>query len=185
MTPFEHLFVLFSIILGLGLTELLSSFHHLLHPSARVRWHWLPMVWVWIVFQSIVFWWWAMFGFTALDVPNFFEMVLLLMAPVILYLMATSVLPDLTPGESVDLDAFYMANRGRLFGIMATHTAVLLVQAAVFSEVSFANYIWGLISLAVFVALARSGSRRVHQALTALTVLLSEAGIALYWLQLA
>ena len=81
---FEHLFVLFSIILGLGLTELLSSLHNLLHPSTRVRWHWLSLVWAWIVFQSIVFWWWAMFGYTALEVPNFFELLLLLMAPVIM-----------------------------------------------------------------------------------------------------
>lgn len=184
MTPFEHLFVLFSIIVGLGVTELLSSLHDLLHPSTRVRWHWLPVLWACMAFQAIVFWWWAMFSYTALAFPNFFGMILLLLAPVSLYLIATSVLPDLTPGQSVDLDTFYMANRRRLFGLMAVHTSVLLLQMSVLSEVSFGNYVWGAISLVVLITLARSENRRVHGALTILTVLMNETGIVLYWMHI-
>lgn len=70
--------VLFSIVLGLGLTELLSSLHHLFHPRTRVKWHWIPLVWAFLVFIAVVQLWWSMFEFgRASDLPNFFELVLI------------------------------------------------------------------------------------------------------------
>ena len=102
MTASEHLLVLFSIVLGLGMTELLSSVHHLLHPRTTVKWHWLPLVWAAIVFIAVVQLWWAMFEFgRTSDVPNFFELLLTILSPVMLYLVATSVLPDVAPGEEI------------------------------------------------------------------------------------
>ena len=41
MTPFEHLAVLISIVLGLGLTQLLLSAHRLVQARGRVRFYWL------------------------------------------------------------------------------------------------------------------------------------------------
>ena len=63
----EHLLVLFSIVIGLGLTELLSSFHNLVHPATRTKWHWLPAFWASNVFLSVVFWWWMMSFFGRLE----------------------------------------------------------------------------------------------------------------------
>lgn len=187
MTPNEHLLVLFSIVLGLGLAELLSAFHHLLHPETRTKWHWLPAYWAWSAFASIVFWWWVMFSFTRLDqLPNFFGIVLVLLGPVMLYLMATSVLPDIEPGDTVDLRAFYLANRRRFFGFAAAYTLVFWLQIPAFGwEVEPASHAWAAVAFIQMAVLTRTTNLTVHSALTVLNALMFGVSIAAYWLRIA
>jgi hypothetical protein len=186
MTASEHLLVLFSIVIGLGLAELLSSFHNLVHPATRTRWHWLPAFWAANVFVSIVFWWWMMSFFGRLqELPNFFGVVLILLGPVLLYLLATSVLPDITPGDAVDLRAFYFENRKRYFGFGAAYTLVLWIQAPLFGwDVPLAQHVWAATVLAMMLTLRRSSSMRVHAALAGVQALMTTASLATYWLTL-
>jgi hypothetical protein len=41
----EHGIVLVSIVVGLGLTDLLGNFRRLVHARERVRWDGLPLAW--------------------------------------------------------------------------------------------------------------------------------------------
>lgn len=185
MTANEHLLVLFSIVLGLGLTELLSSFHNLVHPDTRTRWHWLPVYWAWSVFASIVFWWWIMFNFTVLDSPNFFGIILILMGPVLLYLMATSVLPDIAPGDTVDLGTYYIANRQRFFGFAAAYTAVLWLQSPVFGwEAPRGAHAWAAIAFLQLAAQTRTTNLRLHAALSVLNAVMFAGSVAAYWFRI-
>jgi hypothetical protein len=45
MDAFGYLSVLLSIILGLGLTQLLTAIGRLIRHRDRVRVHWLPLLW--------------------------------------------------------------------------------------------------------------------------------------------
>jgi hypothetical protein len=157
-----------------------------MHPDTRVKWHWLPAYWAWSAFSSIVFWWWIMFNFTVLESPNFFGIILILMAPVLLYLMATSVLPDIAPGDSVDLGAFYLANRHRFFGFAAAYTAVLWLQSPVFGwEVPRGTHGWAAIAFLQLITLARTTNLRLHAALTALNAVMFAGSVAVYWFRIA
>jgi hypothetical protein len=50
MTPFEYLAVLISIVLGLGVTELLTGVQRMAHARERIAFHWLPLAWTGLVF---------------------------------------------------------------------------------------------------------------------------------------
>ncbi len=180
----EHLLVLFSIVIGLGLTELLSSFHDLVHPATRTKWHWLPAFWAINVFISVVFWWWMMSFFGRLEeAPNFFGVCLILLGPVLLYLLATSVLPDITPGDAVDLREFYFQNRRRYFGFGAVYTVVLWIQAPVFHwDVPLSQHLWAAAVLAMMLTLRRASSIRVHATLAVVQAAMTTASLATYWL---
>jgi len=56
MTPFEYLSVLISIILGLGLTHLLSAVRELIQKRAQVRFYWLALIWAALIFMAQVQW---------------------------------------------------------------------------------------------------------------------------------
>ena len=45
MTPFEHLAVLISLVLGLAIAQLLTTAHRLVLARERVRFYWLPLTW--------------------------------------------------------------------------------------------------------------------------------------------
>jgi hypothetical protein len=186
MTASEHLLVLFSIVIGLGLTQFLSSLHNLLHPATRTTWHWLPMLWAANLFISLVFWWWMMSFFGRVEtLPNFFGFVLMLLGPVLLYLLATSVLPDIKPGDTVDLREFYFQNRRRYFTIAAIYVVVLWIQAPIFDwEVPVAQHAWGAASLALTLTLRQASSLRVHATLSIIQAVMVTASLATFWFRI-
>ena len=63
MSQLEYLITLVSIIVGLGLTDLVQSFRELVRPGRPVRWHWLPLAWAAIVFLLVLQVWWQAFRF--------------------------------------------------------------------------------------------------------------------------
>jgi hypothetical protein len=119
MTPFEHLAVLISIVIGVGLTHLLTSVHRLVQARDRVRLYWLPLLWVTLIFITLIEWWWASFGFRQHTVWNFFYFLFVLLSPVTLYLAAAFVLPELEPGGRYDLRTHYYENRRWFFAFVA------------------------------------------------------------------
>jgi hypothetical protein len=183
MTASQHLLVLFSIVLGLGLTQLLASIQLLTHPATKTKWHWLPIYWTVSVFTSLIFWWWIMFFFESLDpLPNFFGVVLILLGPVLLYLLATSVLPAVRPGDTVDLLGFYRSNSRRLFRLAAWYTVVLWAQPFLFRwDIPLSQHVWAGITLLVFVTLSRTQNLRIHAVLTTVNGLMLLASLATTW----
>lgn len=126
MTQPEHLTVLVSIIIGLGITDLAKSIRDLLHPDRPVHWHWLPLTWVLGAIFVVVGAWWGLFKILQAEVwtnPLFF--LLILFATLNLYFLCAFVLPDLDgpPAgqnpDGVDLEAFYFSasHRRAFFGV--------------------------------------------------------------------
>jgi hypothetical protein len=114
VTPFEHLAVFISIVLGLGTTQLLTSVHALVMARGRVRVYWLTIVWTVLIFVNQIEWWWASFGLRQHTTWNFFYFLFVLLSPVTLYLAAASVLPAIEPDKTYDLRAHYYQH-GRWF----------------------------------------------------------------------
>ena len=131
MTPFEHLSVLISIVLGLGLTQLLTNVHRLVQAGRRVRLYWLPVLWTVLIFVSQIEWWWASFALRNDTVWNFFYFLFLLLSPVSLYLAAAFVLPEIEADRTYDLRAYYYENRRWFFVMTAMSPALDAVRRAV------------------------------------------------------
>lgn len=129
MTPFEYLAVLISIVLGLGVTELLAGVQRLAHARERLRIHWLPFAWTALIFVALVQWWWAAFGLRGQAEWNFFSFLLILLVPVLLYLAAALVLPPDQKDGEYDLREHYFGIHRLLFIVIATATLLETVRA--------------------------------------------------------
>ena len=132
MTPFEHLAVLISIVLGLGLAQLLTSVHRLVQARRRVTFHWLPLLWAGLLFVTQIEWWWASFEMRRDTVWNFFYFLFVLLSPVSLYLAAAFALPEIEPDatQRYDLRAYYYDNRSWFFGVLAANPALDALRRA-------------------------------------------------------
>jgi hypothetical protein len=169
MTPFEHLAVLISIVLGLGLTQLLMSAHRLVQARGRVRFYWLPVAWAAILFVSLIEWWWASFSLRTQTIWNFFYFLFVLLSPVALYLAAAFALPEIEAGgdQRYDLRAYYYGNRAWFFAVLAANPALDAVrrgiQAGSWRDVgAWSN----LVAAALLVSLAVSRRPWLHTAVT-------------------
>jgi len=104
---FSYLSVLLSIILGLGLTQLLTAVGRVIRHRDRVSVDWLPMLWAVALLIVYVQVWWSMFGLRQLRSWTFLEFLVVLAQTVTLYMMAALLLPDEIDASGVDLRGYY------------------------------------------------------------------------------
>ncbi len=170
MTPFEHLSVLVSIVIGLGIAHLLSSAHRLVQARDRVRPYWLSLMWAGLILVTQIEWWWATFEYREQMQWNFFYFLFMLLSPIALYLAAAFVLPDVEPGVTYDLREYYYGTRRWLFSILALNPALDAVRRA-FEAGSILNVGASTNAIAaVLIASLAVSDREAHHAVLTLAV---------------
>lgn len=101
-------------MLGLTLTQLLSSTRRLVQARSRVRGFWPSFAWTGTVLLILVQTWWAIFTFRNELAWNFGEFVLIFAHPTLIYFLAVLVLPDADREGTIDLRANYFAQKSWL-----------------------------------------------------------------------
>jgi len=92
MTQAEYISALFSIIVGLGVTDLARSVRELVRPKRTVDWNWLPLLWAATTLMAAIQLWWNSFdSFNEATSVFFFPF---LAAFLVLYLTCAFALPD-------------------------------------------------------------------------------------------
>jgi hypothetical protein len=187
----SYLRVLLSVWVGLGLGQLVQALNRLARFKGVVKWDWLPATWATLAFLMFVQTWWAYF--TLLQAPlwiNLFAFLLPLSVFVILYLICASALPDVTKlaeGAVVDLRAHYLDQHRYFFGLWA----VLLLLAVLISSLARGGFRllggdgFRLLGFVAALVMVRSSSRRVHVAVTLLSLAALLTYIVLFTLRLA
>lgn len=108
MDSYNYLSVLVSIILGLGITNLLSGFAGLVRERGRITMYLPVPIWMTTLFLSHVQMWWAMFGLQGVSHWTFAKFLSVLLQPVALYITSALVVPNFARDGAIDLkEQFY------------------------------------------------------------------------------
>jgi hypothetical protein len=126
MDNFSYLAVLISIILGLGITQLLSGFGRWVESRFSFPAFAPTIVWVAVLLVMHIQTWWTMYGLRYHHDWTFFQFVVVLLQPITLFLLASVVLPSSAAAVS-DLRSNYFAQRHWFFGLFI---ALLVVSLA-------------------------------------------------------
>ena len=187
MTPFEYLSVLVSIIIGLGLSHLLSSTARLIQLRHRVRMHLPTLLWMLLLFVLQIQIWWAAFEGRHEAEWNFFSFLFFLLIPVLAYLLSYLLVPDLEDEADIDLRASYHANRVWFFGIFALAALVSLGRDFVEDgrEALDLDAAFRIAFLVMSLASARIRGEAFHRAGAAATLMLFCAYVFVLFLQLS
>jgi hypothetical protein len=124
---FSYLAVLLSIVLGLGLTQLLTAAGRLIRHRDRIRVAWLPLLWAAILLLIYVQVWWSMYGLRFRQNWSFLDFTVVLAQTATLYVMAAVVLPEEVDESSADLDLYFDRQHRWFFGFFL---ATLVVSVA-------------------------------------------------------
>ena len=131
MGKFEYLSVLISIIVGLGLSHLLSSTARLIQLRRRIEWHWPTALWMLFLFIALIQIWWVAFERSTRTDWQFFAFLLYLGIPVGAFLLSFLIVPDLNEPNGTDLRASFNENRVWLYGILGALVLISLVDESV------------------------------------------------------
>ncbi len=127
MSPFEYVSVLISLILGLGITLILSGIARLIKHSSELRIFWPYLIWIGLVFVLHLHEWWEVYYLrtrTSWNLPIFLFVVLY---PILLFILANLLFP-LKWSKEIDLKEFYFRICGKFFFFVVCLSIVSILQ---------------------------------------------------------
>ena len=128
MDDFAHLSVLISIVLGLGITNLLMGLARVIQMRTKVKIYWPTLAWAFTLLLVHVQTWWSMFGLRNVHTWTFPAFAVVLMQPILLFFLSALALPDFDRDEALDLRANYFAQARWFFGMLVALVFVSLVR---------------------------------------------------------
>ncbi len=115
ISAFEYVTVFISIILGLGVTQILTGIADLVHQNERVKLYWPHLLWILLVLVLHVQEWWVTFQLRSLEKWRFPLFLFVLLYPVVLFILARLLFPFGFNEGVIDLKKFYYENYRRIF----------------------------------------------------------------------
>jgi hypothetical protein len=159
---FEFLMVLESIIIGLGLAEILTGLGQLLRARRTARVSAVHTAVVGLILVSLLQHWWDTWGLRAIDRWSFPGLLLFLAGPIILFLLAYLALPQTV--RNTDLEDYYYEHKSIIWGLGAVYlltTMLFRPLAAGGQFLSAQNIVRGL-GILLCVALMSTRNKSAH-----------------------
>jgi hypothetical protein len=115
MEMFNYVMVLASVIIGLGVTHLLTGVAAIIQHPGRAKIYWIHLAWVGATFLRAIFWWWFEFGFSTAE-WTFSLYFFVLCYALLIYLWCALLFPRDLAGYDGFKDYFY-SRRTWFFGV--------------------------------------------------------------------
>ena len=164
MSEFEYASVIVSIVLALGIAEILRFLADTLREAKARQVYWIHMLWVILLLELQVEFWWRMWAFKDhLAVGP--QLALVLVGPSILFMATRIILPR--QGEERDLESLYFQHRSAFFSTMV---AMNLWSTATTSwsfpddqrHLLYASLVATVLVVSAFIACIFSARRTLH-----------------------
>jgi len=183
MTPFEYVTVLISIILGMGITQIVTGVADLVHQWHRVKIYWPHVLWIILVFFLQIQEWWATYElrqFESLRLPTF---LFVLLYPINLFILARILFPLVQPESEFDLKIFYYASYRKFFlwasmlPVLSLLNNVLVTGHPLYTQV-IQFTVFGIL---IFLATRKGIDERVHKLFAIVGVAITLTWLAVMW----
>jgi hypothetical protein len=126
---FLHVRVVLGMVIGLGLTRLLSGFAHGVQHPRRKPAYWVHRLWVVSAFVTLLHFWWWQFSLSAIPQWHFLLYAFLVCYAALLYLLCTMLMPD-DMSDYADYRDYFMQRRAWIFGLFALSLAADIADTA-------------------------------------------------------
>jgi hypothetical protein len=172
MGLFEFLMVLVSVVIGLGITEILTGWANLLRDRDQVRFYWIHVLFQFGLFFALLQQWWEFWGMEGMGEISFLAVVTVLVNPIVLFLIAHLLFP--TKAAGAELEGYYYRQSPLLWGLVIAGTLEgTFVKPLVFGDPVFhPSNISGIPMVVFCLVLMVSKSRGVHSVLVPLILLM-------------
>lgn len=114
MTPFEYVTVLISIILGMGITQIVTGVADMIHQWSRIKLYWPHLLWVLFVFFLHIQEWWSVFELRPIQSWYLGTFMFVILYPINLFILARILFP-FGSTEGTDFKEFYFTNYRKFF----------------------------------------------------------------------
>ena len=154
INPFEYVSILISIILGLGVTQLLSSFSDLLYHHKKVKFYPPHTVWILFVLFLHIQDWFVTYQIKDKPAWSLPELVFILLYPITLFITAKMLLPTNNEEERFDMKVFYFSQFPIIFLLISLSILLSILFNILFLKASIVQQIPLLVFMAATATLS-------------------------------
>lgn len=182
-SPFEYVSVLISIILGMGIAQLITGIANIILRWDHVKMYWPHMIIILLVFVLHIQDWWATYElrtFSSWRLPTFLFIILY---PVNLYFLARILFPVRWSGKDIDLKQFYFDNFRKIYAFMIILPLHSLIDNYFIGGYSIEDQIiqFALLAILVVVVSLNRKDEWIHKSLAILFLLICLITFAVAW----
>jgi RsiW-degrading membrane proteinase PrsW (M82 family) len=181
MTPFEYVTVLISIILGLGITQIVTGIADIIHQWNRMKIFWPHALWIVLVFVMHIHEWWYMYELKRHEQWHLVAFLFLILYPILLFVLARILFPFGAMDTEVDFKNFYFENYRKFFLIVSMLVVLAALQDIVLEGYSVVDQLPKLSIPVVlgFIAIKKIKHENLHQVIVLLLLAAFIASLAL------
>jgi hypothetical protein len=118
MEAFNYLTVMVSVVVGLGLTQLLAGIGNFVQIRRRVTFYWLHTCWVLLLIVLHLHMWWSFWVLRQVSDWTYGTFAFVLMGPSMLVIATHVAIPELLGGR-IDVERHYYDTHAIFFGLLA------------------------------------------------------------------
>jgi hypothetical protein len=175
MDSFSYLSVFISLILGLGVTHLLTGVAALIRSRRELKIWWPTPLWIATTFLIQVQTWWEMFTLRTVEHWSFAAFLIILLQPVAIFMMAALIVPRTVDGRTIDLrDEYFREFRwffsALLIALGASLAKNLVLTGSLPQPINLAAHLL-FIAIAIVALVSRSARIQLMFALSGLALL--------------
>ncbi len=168
ISPFEYVSILISIILGLGITQILSSFSDLLYRYKKVKFYWTHTIWIiFVLFLHIQDWFitYQLKGKMVWELP---ELLFILLYPITLYIAAKMLFPTDDDEAKFDMKMYYFSHFSIIFALIDFTILLSILFNMFFLKMTISEQIPLIVffTIILFLSYKRIESELIHQILS-------------------
>lgn len=184
ISPFEYVTVLISIVLGMGITQIVSGFAAIVVRWERVKVYWPHLVVCLLVFVLHIQDWWATYelvNYSAWRLPTF---LFLILYPVNLYVLTRILFPTRWSIKgTTDLRQFYFCNFRKIFLFMLFLPVHSILDNHFIGDYAFYDQIPQILVLLILgiVALANKKNEWIHKVMAILFLAITIITFVVAW----
>jgi hypothetical protein len=164
MSRFEFSSVLVSIVLAIGVAEVLRTWGQMIRQRRRARPYWVHVGWMALMLLLSIQFWWSLWDLQAWPEWGFFEYVLFLLPFLTLVVLTFLLCPDLQTDVESGMEAYFFENAPWVFSLGAVFIVELMVTNPVLGVERWTGPENGirLLGLAAIIPLAVVRRRWLH-----------------------
>lgn len=183
MTAFEYVSVFISVILGLGITQVLTGIADLIHQSNRVKVYWPHLLWILLVVVMHVQEWWATYELKEITTWRLPTFLFVMLYPVVLFILARLLFPFGWHEGAIDLRQFYFENYRKIFLFVAILALLAILDSLYIRDDSWLDQVPKIVVMSVpaVVSAAKITNPLLHKLVAILFTIFLMAGIAIAW----
>jgi len=183
VNAFEYVTVFISIILGLGVTQILTGIADLVHQKERVKVYWPHLIWILLALILHVQEWWVIFELRTFSHWRLPVFLFVMLYPTVLFILARLLFPFGNSEGKIDLQEFYFKNYRKVFLFVSILAMLSILDNLIMRDYIIEDIIGPSIVLALFsmTALVKSSKPWLHQLLAVLMLAMLTLTIIIQW----